>query len=281
MMIAEDKLYLTAGTKFEYQTYSNLQVQPTLRLLYLPSKRASCWASVSRAARSPSEAEASLMSTYPISAVPPTLLTVSGNPNLKASSLVAFELGYRAQPADDFSWDVATFYNVYQNLIGAGALSPTVIPPNLILASMTENNLHGDSYGAEISATWQVDEKWRLYGAYTLLFVNVSGFQDFENTARQDSFSAPNNQFYLQSSYTLATDVKCDLIGRFIGPVEAYNVHAYAALDARISWQVKKNVQVAIVGQNLSEGNHFEYGSATLQATQVPRTAYGMITYSR
>lgn len=35
---------------------------------------------------------------------------------MRSEELIAYELGYRAQPSERFSWDVALFYNVYENL---------------------------------------------------------------------------------------------------------------------------------------------------------------------
>jgi iron complex outermembrane receptor protein len=267
------------GTKIEYTTYADLQVQPSLRLLFQPSKRASCWAAVSRAARSPSRNETGFEFSRQV-APTPVFFQLFGNPDLTAESLTAYEVGYRAQPTDDFSWDFAAFYNDYRKLIGAQSLPPVFIPPNLFLISQYANNLDGDNYGCELTSNIQLTDRWRLYGAYTLLFSHVHGTDTF-NAALQEG-SAPVNQYYLQSSWDLYQNVQCDLIGRFIGPVRAVAVPSYAALDARISWRPRKYMEISIVGQNLTEGNHLEYRDplAALQATEVPRTVYGMITYT-
>ena len=48
---------------------------------------------------------------------PYRFIRVEGNPNLQAENMMAYELGYRAQPDERFSYDIALFYNVYENLI--------------------------------------------------------------------------------------------------------------------------------------------------------------------
>ena len=113
-----DRWYLTLGTKFEYTTFANLQVQPTARLLFLPSKRASCWGAISRAARSPTRVDTDLALHTALSPAPPTILQLTGNSAIQAENLIAYELGYRAQPEKNFSWDLALFCNDYSNLIG-------------------------------------------------------------------------------------------------------------------------------------------------------------------
>src|SRR5207244_7553937 len=39
-----------------------------------------------------------------------------GNPNFKSEAVVAFESGYRSRIARRLSMDVATFFNIYDNL---------------------------------------------------------------------------------------------------------------------------------------------------------------------
>ena len=50
---------------------------------------------------------------YPLPIVP----RISGQDGLMSEAVVAYELGYREQTTDQFSWDVATFYNVYDHII--------------------------------------------------------------------------------------------------------------------------------------------------------------------
>ena len=37
---------------------------------------------------------------------------------MASEALIAYEVGYRAQITDRFSWDIAMFYNVYSSLEG-------------------------------------------------------------------------------------------------------------------------------------------------------------------
>jgi hypothetical protein len=49
-------------------------------------------------------------------------------------------------------------------------------------------------------------------------------------------------------------------------------VPAYFALDARIAWEYK-DLEIALVGQNLTESRHREFGTR-----EIPRGVYGKIT---
>lgn len=44
-------------------------------------------------------------------------MALFGSDNLVAESLIAYELGYRIEPTRQLSIDVATFYNVYDDLV--------------------------------------------------------------------------------------------------------------------------------------------------------------------
>ena len=62
---------------------------------------------------------------------PYRFIRLMSNPNVQSEQLMAYELGYRAQPDERFSYDIALFYNVYENLVGtvpSGILpTPTAI----------------------------------------------------------------------------------------------------------------------------------------------------------
>lgn len=55
--LVEEKLSLILGSKLEHNDYTNIEVQPTIRLLWTPSERQSVWAAVSRAVRTPTMLE--------------------------------------------------------------------------------------------------------------------------------------------------------------------------------------------------------------------------------
>ena len=118
IMLEEDLWYLVLGSKFEHNDFTGFEYQPSVRLLYTPTERKTWWAAVSRAVRTPSRVDQNLVSHQFVSPAGPTFVEALGNPSPVSEALIAYELGYRTQPTDDFAWDLALFFNDYTRLIG-------------------------------------------------------------------------------------------------------------------------------------------------------------------
>jgi len=287
--LVDERLSFTAGSKFEHNDFTGFEVQPTGRVLWTPDKRQSAWASVSRAVRIPAlledMVEVGLLPTFPTEFPPGTPLPpgtpvfprIVPNRDLDAEELIAYELGYRAQPTDAFSFDVAAFFNDYDRLFvsqARPALAP--VPPPIVLPLRQENGDGAETYGIELAANYKVTECWRLYGQYTFLQMQIHppGPEIFERRS-------PHNQIYVQSSWDLPCDLEFDLIGRYVDNLPDFDVDSYVALDARLGWKPCKSVEVAVVGQNLLDAAHPEFGSSPLLRSplvEVERGVYGMIT---
>ena len=103
----------------EQNAYTGLEYQPSARLLWTPDPQHSAWGAISRAVRTPSRIEEqgviSLLPT-PTDTLP-IVPRVYGDPALVSEAVIAYELGFREQMTERFSWDIAAFYNVYDHLI--------------------------------------------------------------------------------------------------------------------------------------------------------------------
>jgi len=55
----------------------------------------------------------------------------------------------------------------------------------------------------------------------------------------------------------------------------APNVPAYFTFDARLAWAYKR-FEVSVVGQNLWDARHREFGSAAT-GQEIPRSVYGKV----
>ena len=105
---------------------------------------------------------------------------ILGDPGFQSEVLFAYEAGYRVQATDRFSWDLATFYNVYDRLRGTEVIPPPQpeglpLPPHSILPIVFTNGANADSYGAELATNWTVTDRWRLSANYTFLRMIVRG----------------------------------------------------------------------------------------------------------
>ena len=81
-------------------------------------KKSSAWAPVSRAVRTPDVFDYYGHSIdLPMQPGVPVFPVQTPNPNIISETLLAYELGYRVQATDRFSWDLALFYNHYDSLV--------------------------------------------------------------------------------------------------------------------------------------------------------------------
>jgi iron complex outermembrane recepter protein len=292
--LVEDRLTLTLGSKIEHNDFTGFEVQPSGRLLWTPTKQQSAWLAVSRAVRTPSLGDHDVRFTQP-TAVPgaPVFPQLVGNPNFRGEDVLAYELGYRTQATDKLSVDVATFYNVYDNLQVLVSGSPRRAHGATLIPVLRENRMDGETYGVELAATWQLTRWWRLFGAYSYLKMNLHADQSLPPATARSAEQVqggegvnPENQFYLQSSWDLPWNVEFDLIGRYVDRLPGFpgsipTIESYVSLDARLAWRPRKNLELAVVGQNLLDSHHPEFGTSVLvhaPLVELRRGLYGKVT---
>jgi iron complex outermembrane recepter protein len=254
-----DRLFLTAGIKCQNDTFTNFEYQPTIRLLMTPDDRTAMWGAISRAVRTPAVNERD--AEYGGFLI--------GNKNLHSEDVLAYELGVRRQPTDKFYWDLAVFFNRYDNLIGVTPLFPMV--PEVV-----SNVGRGDTYGYELVATYEVNPDWRLRGSYSFLVEDI----DYPpNTGPYVIYPgmSPRNQFFIQSGWNLPHDTTLDMIGRYVDNLPA-GVPRYFVMDVRLAREFASGLEVAIVGQNLLDNHHTEFTNFGA-ATEVQAGVYGMVTW--
>ena len=207
-----------------------------------------------------------------------------GNDDFQSETLVAYEVGYRTQATERFSWDIATFYNVYKDLEEVVPISgpqPEPYPPPLhyILPMEFTNLGNADSCGVELATTWAVSERWRVSAQYTLLRLFVRDGEGGPTT----SGNSPSHQVSLRSSWDLRKDLDLDLTARYVDCLTDLNVPSYLEMDLRLAWRLRKCLELAVVGQNLLQTYHWEFaptpGDLNSEVTEVPRSVYGTLTW--
>lgn len=275
--ILEDELHLTIGSKLEHNSYTDFEVQPTARLLWTVTPTDSVWTAVSRAVRTPSRAERDINLAGsvlpPGSALNPTPLplqtTIFGSRGLVAETMTAFELGYRSQVSSNLSFDVAAFYNRYENLVTTEqgtpfvSLSPT---PHTVLPFSLANKMSGRSYGAELLATWQPLDWWRLQGSYSFLSLDLrlNGDSLAPVTAEAPEKASPRHQFGLRSMMDLAPTLSLDAGARYVDALPTFGLPRYVELNLRLGWRPTPGLELALIGESLLRPRHAEFGSETL-----------------
>ena len=163
------------------------------------------------------------------------------------------------------SFDFATFYNVYSNLLGAqlGSSSVIVGPPTRIVVPLDSNDsTRGRTYGAEIATEWQPMDGLRFRTAYSLLRMDLES--DERNAVVEASSSNPRHQGFLHASDDLSPTIKLDGIlrgGTRLSSPGTVSVPGYVTMDARIAWQPAERWELALVGTNLVGGERVAFVS--------------------
>ena len=146
---------------------------------------------------------------------------------------------------------------------------------------MFGNGLHGESYGAEVSADVRATPWWRWTAHYVYVRIQLSrqpGSVDGSQERRNEELS-PRHQIHLQSSIDLAGDWSLDGLARYVSALPAGPVPAYATADVRVATQITPRLELAIVGQNLTRPRHVEWPSAAGTNVQIQRSGYIKLTY--
>jgi len=281
-------LFLILGTKLEHNDYTGYEVEPNVRLRWNLSSTQMLWAAVSRAVRTPSRYDRDLeIPTYLPAPLPASILNGGGSA-FASETLIAYELGYRAQLGAKASTSVSTFCNSYDHL--EGTVAAPIAPPHYGLPVVFTNDMEGDTYGAELSLSYKVADWWLLHGSYDYLQEDLRtrpGYVDATNDANDTA--DPEHQFSLRSSMDLLTNLEFDSTLRWVdslridngpngGPVVG-TVPAYCELDVRLGWHATKNLTISLNGQNLLHDRHAEYGYPGAAQEQIVRGVYAKIAW--
>lgn len=279
IMLVKEKLCLTLGSKLEHNDYTGFENQPNVRLQWTPHERHSVWAALSRAVRTPSRADHDIQINQPHPDNLPVIVSLYGSRDFKSEDLLAYELGYRFQPMDRLSADIAAFYNDYDNL---RTIEPD--PNPFVPAATAGNKMEGEAYGVELAANWLALDWWRFQAAYTYLQIQLHLDPDSRDTVSERAEGeSPHHQLFLRSSMDLSRDLELDLWVRYVDSLPDLGVRSYVSLDARLGWRPRQDLELSIVGQNLVDSHHSEFGPDAFvktSPTEVERSVYGKITWS-
>lgn len=266
--LVRDKLWFTVGLKVEHNEFSGYEPQPTVRALWTPNSRNTLWAAYSHSDRIPARNDRGLRVNVAAFPIPPAgvgLLSLMGNPSLKSEELDAYELGYRIAPDKRLSFDVATFYNVYQDLRTSEPNPPFLeaspAPLHVVIPLVFDNKMSGRTYGAEASVEWKATNFWALQGGYTWLVPKLAldASSRDATSVHEGEGVAPRNQLQVQSKLNLRRRLEFDTALYRVGYLAEGKIPAYLRLDARLGWHIAERLEVSLVGQNLLDPRHPEF----------------------
>jgi iron complex outermembrane recepter protein len=279
-----DRVFLTVGTKLENSYFTGFDLEPTTRIAWTPASRHTFWAAVSRAGRTPTRRDEDLNAV--LAALPgPAELVLLGNPKAKTEHVIAYELGYRAQPLDHLSIDATVFFNSYQNLQSVELL-PDVLQTNpslLIHRETLGNDLHGTTSGVELSANWKVTDRWTLSPGYSFLEMHIHGDPtDPRDTAGVASIQGTNpvHQAQLRSHVELSRMFSWDATAYFVDRLPSPQIASHTRIDTQLTWRMAERMSLSFVGQDLLRDHHVEFNDPlqSVNSSQIKRSAYAKFT---
>jgi len=283
-----DDMRLTLGTKLEHNDYTGFEIQPNARFLWKFKENQSLWSAVSRAVRTPSRSYSDIRintAAFTDSRDGENLVAIFGNPGLQSEDLIAYEIGYRNQINRAISLDIATFYNVYDNLVtlesGVPVYEMEQTSPHLLFPLYMEDLMEGRTYGVEMNANWQAVRCLRLSPGYTWLQMNMRPKAESNDTRSGNKMegSSPEHQLQLRSYLNLPHNLEYDTAAYYVTGLDSLDVPSYLRLDMRLGWRPRKNLELSLSAQNLLDGSHEEFAADDVVESKVPRSIYAKIEW--
>jgi len=267
--LVPQKVYVTAGAKYEHNAFSGGEWQPNIRARWLLPRQQTLWGSVARAVRRPTRFEDDI-----IVRLPNGVVAVQGNEDFQAETVIASEAGYRVQPAAMLGIDATVFHHVYDRLRSQeAATGPIPIPLTV------GNTLDGTSRGVELGVNLQPIAAWRTHASYTFLDVSLTkdpGSRDVGGLTTEAN--DPRHVFGLRTSIDLPRRVELDLRWRSVGALPHPPVPAYSEAAARLGWRASGHVDLAIVGEDLLHAQHPEFNPVAAGFEEFQRSIRAVIT---
>jgi iron complex outermembrane receptor protein len=283
--VLPERLTLTLGAKIEHTGYSGVDLQPSARLLWNATARQGLWASVSRAVHTPALVERDLLLEYQLTQSSGVEGLLSGNPNFQPETALAYEAGYRTQPARWVTADLATFFTIYHDLASIDLGAPfleTGPPAALVVPMQLGNNAAGHTYGIELATNWSLTRKWRLTGNYSWFRYGLDRADLGAQSIPEDiEGSSPAHQVQFRSQWDIGKKLGFDTGVYFVSALTGLDVPGYVRTDARLGWRVARAIEISLAGQNLLNGRHLEFAPTYyVQPTEPGRAVQLKVTWA-
>lgn len=267
------KWTLNVGGRVDYEFYGGFQPSGRASLAYGPTETSMLYGAVSRAFHMP-EAPLRFMAMPMLNG----LAMADCDRNVRAQTLIAYELGYRQRFFDRIETSASLFWHALDDIT---AYPPRLrLPPGLI--GFTVDN-HGAAalYGAELDARYAVTDHLTLLGHYTY---QQPHWKMSTSILEKDVMTPPRHKFMLGARWSPTDDFHLSSHLYYVDAVKAPNpgnpliprhVAPYFRLDLRGEYEFwEDRASVAVGVRNLLDPHHYEGGSRFLNDAEVPRMVY-------
>nr|CRH05993.1 putative TonB-dependent receptor [Candidatus Magnetococcus massalia] len=283
MSFPDKNVSVTLGTKLEHNPYTGLEIQPSLRATWKPTKTHTVWGAVSRAVHTPSRFERDgKIEVMSVAGTMPFVMKLSANDQVDSETVNALEIGHRSVLSPTLSMDSTIFFNVYDNLLGYSSSGTSVsminFTPTLYLPASFVSMGTGESFGFETALKWQPTDDLEFQFAYSYLNLQIHTPIHFENDGSDYNQNAetqsPRNQVSIRGSYAINEAWHWDAWIRYTDALYSLGIPAYTNLDMQLKWQPKEHITLSLIGHNLLEPAHAEGKSEffSLPASEIERS---------
>lgn len=247
----------SAGLRVEHNIYTGTELLPNLRLAWDVDARTMLWAAVSRTVRAPSRIDRDFFAGE---AADPSRPLIAGGPGTVAETARVVELGWRAQPTPALSYSATLFYTDFERLLSLEPAQGSADGLPYMYANLGKGALRG----LEAWASWQPARGWRLHAGGVLQDVDAGREPASRDTVGLAGLAGndPRLTWTLRSTHDLGARLRADLALRYVSRLPQDAVPRYHELDARLAWQVRSDLELALAGRNLLHARHAEYGPA-------------------
>ena len=294
IQLLPQRLTLTAGTKFEHNSYTGLELQPNARLMWTAGERHALWTAVSGAVRTPSRIERGIrlssfnsMLTLPSGVAVPVFLEIDGSSAFTSEQLVGYEAGYRTLAVPRLYMDLTEFHHDWDDLASFGRGATTVdmapAPPHVVVHLPYVNGVEGNVNGFEIAPDWRPAPWAQITGSYSFLSLDLRQKPvsvDPNGIARYEG-SSPRHQGRIAAHVALPRSTEFDVTYRAVSALPAQQAPGYGTADLRLSWMARPGLELALDGRNLFAPDHVEFLHTPPPAAGVPRSVFASVTWSR
>lgn len=237
---------VSLGLKAERNIYTGTEWLPTVRLTWRFAEHHAMWARAVRAVRAPSRVDRELF------APPAAPHRFAGGPAFVSEVADVVELGWRGQALPGLSYSVALFHSEYDRL-----RTFETTPAGLQMANKAEATVRG----LEAWASHRITRDWRVRAGGVLLRDQRRLDRDSTHPGSLSPSlgNDPSHWWSVRSMLDVTPHHQFDVALRRVGARPDPAVAAYTAVDARLAWQPRANLEMSLNLRNLFDPGHAEW----------------------
>lgn len=228
---------------------------PRIALNYKALDDMSFRASWGRSFRAPTLSERFIRSAGPFSGSP--------NPALDKETMTAYEVGMFKQFGDKVSFDIAAFWNDYDNLIESKIFSAYLGAQNFEYQNITKARI----YGIETSLNYKPTSEWALNAAYTYMNAKnrsyVAGTNPYQDANPDPTWLPYRPEHTASAGVTFKATSKISLNGngRYVSQYKSVSSHAnanstnypgdFVVFNSGLKYQAGETVSMSLLCKNI------------------------------